>query len=95
MFRFANVNSNSASKDARTCAPSVNCAKNSYNVAIITGIAMAMSVFLYAIVSIIGGIMIFALNAIIIPVIIISIINIIMICVKILKLNMYAKLYAI
>ncbi len=95
MFTFVSTNFNCVSKDARSNAPSTsfahNCAHSS-NIAVITGIAVAVSVFLYAIISIITAIMMCELNVIIMSAIIIFAINIIMIKTK--KFNNRAKLYA-
>ncbi len=105
MLTVSASTSNCFSKDARSNAPSVNCAHNSdnmNNVAIISGIAAAVSVFLFALISMICciicciiayGIIIRSIPAIIISAIMIfCIINIIMIMRFKENLNSKAKL---
>ena len=97
MFRVVSTDFNSFSKDARSNAPSNTCAHTcalSSDIVAITGIAVAVSVFLYVIISIISGIIMSELNAIIMSATITFAINIIMIITKPIKFNNQAKLYA-
>lgn len=75
MFSVYSSNENSFSKDAYSNAPSVTSAHNcgnSYDVVFVTGIAAAVSVFLYVLIGIISfGIMIHIIPSIIISAIII------------------------
>ncbi len=102
MLTVCSSTENCFSKDARNAAPSVTLAHNcgnSYDVVFVTGIAVAVSVFLYALISIICcvisyGIMIHIISSIILSVIIITgiIINIFMIMRIKKNLNTKAKL---